>query len=79
MKREREPKTGPVRTADEADGFGDSPEYLREWATLLVKTAGKTEARIALAGYKALAANKQLDKADRDVARKRAKALEDVL
>lgn len=75
MKQQRKRKTCPVQTTGDADTIGDSPEYLREWVTLLVKTAGKAEARVALAGYKALAANKQLGKTDRDIARKRARAL----
>jgi len=68
-----------MKTRKEHDDTADTPEYLREWAAALVKTAGKREARIALAGYQALAANKSLDKNDRDIARKRAKAIERIL
>jgi hypothetical protein len=75
MKR---PKKRPIQRTGEADSIGDSPEYLATWAAALVK-ADKAEARIALAGYQALAANRELDKADRDIARKRAKAIERIL
>lgn len=68
-----------MKPRNEHDDTADTPEYLREWAAALVATAGKAEARIALAGYKALAANKTLDRSDRDIARKRAKAIERIL
>lgn len=72
----REPKRRPVQNTGEADGIGDSPEYLREWARALVKTAGKREARVALAEYKRLATDKAVPKAEQKSAAARAKAIE---
>ena len=74
MKRAK--STGPARTADEAGSVGDSPEYLAQWAKELVKTAGKREARVALAEYKRLATDKAVPKAERKSAAARAKAIE---
>ncbi len=54
----------------------DSPEYVAAWARDLVDAVGKREARLALAGYKAIAANKRLNKTDREVAVERVNALE---
>jgi hypothetical protein len=68
-----------MKIRKEHDDTADTPEYLRGWAEALIATAGKRKARIALAGYQALVANKSLDKADRDIARKRAEALERIL
>ncbi len=68
-----------MNTRNESHDETDTREYLEQWAKSLVKSAGKREARIALAGYKALAANKELDKSDRAIARKRAKAIERIL
>jgi len=57
----------------------DSPEYVAAWARDLVDAVGKREARLALAGYQAIAANKRLAKADREIAVERVKALENLL
>ena len=57
----------------------DSPVYVGAWARDLVDAVGKREARLALAGYQAIAANKRLAKADREVAVERVKALEKLL
>jgi len=57
----------------------DSPDYVEAWARDLVDAVGKREARLALAGYKTIAANKQLNKADREIAVERMKALERLL
>lgn len=54
----------------------DAPEYIEAWARDLVAAAGKREARTILADYRALANNKRLAKADRDIAADRVKALE---
>jgi len=74
----RKLKTPPVESTDEADNLEDTPEYLATWARSLVK-AGKADARLVLADYKSLAANRELHKSDRDIARKRAEALERIL
>lgn len=63
-------------TTQEADITTDTPEYLAGWAKELVQVAGKREARIALAEYKRLAADKKVPKAERAAAAKRAKAIE---
>jgi hypothetical protein len=65
-----------ANVTQEADITTDTPEYLATWARELVKVAGKREARIALAEYKRLAADKQVPKAERAAARKRARAIE---
>lgn len=57
----------------------DSPEYVLAWARDLVDAVGNREARTILADYQALAANKRLAKADRDIAAERVKALEKLL
>ncbi len=61
---------------DEADAIGDSPEYVRSWAKELVKAAGKREARMALAEYRRLAADKSVPPAERKAAAKRAAEIE---
>lgn len=57
----------------------DSPEYVQTWARDIVATVGKREARTLLAHYEALAGNKRLAKADRDVSTERVKALKKLL
>ncbi len=57
----------------------DSPEYVAAWARDLVDAVGKREVRLALAGYQAIAANKRLAKADRELAVERVNALENLL
>ena len=56
-----------------------SPQYIEKWAADLVATVGKREARGILSDYKALADNKRLAKADREVAAERVKALKKLL
>jgi len=63
------------RAAITADSTADTPEYLREWSASLVKAAGKREARIALEQYQAIAIDKRVSKADRQIAANRAKAI----
>ena len=72
----RQPKRGTVRKTETADSLADTPEYLVAWAKSVVKEAGKREARLVLADYKAIAANRRLAKEDREIAAGRAKALE---
>ena len=74
----RKPLTPSDRDTPTTDTTADTAEYVEKWARALVK-AGKADARLILADYKTLAANKQLEKADRDIARKRAKAIERIL
>lgn len=57
----------------------DSPPYVEAWARDLIDAVGKREARLALARYKAIVANKRLSKTDREVAAERVKALETLL
>jgi len=57
----------------------DSPEYVKAWARDIVAAVGKREARKILGDYEALAANKRLAKADRDIAAERVDALENLL
>ena len=57
----------------------DTPEYITAWARDIVATVGKREARTILADYQALANNRRLAKADRDIAAERVKALEKLL
>ena len=57
----------------------DSPEYVQAWARDIVEAVGKREARTILEDYQALANNKRLAKADRDIAAERVKALEKLL
>ena len=57
----------------------DSPEYTAAWARDIVAAVGKREARKILGDYEALAANKRLAKADRDIAAERVDALENLL
>jgi hypothetical protein len=71
----RKPKTPPAQTADEA-GLADTPEYLAKWSRELVRAAGKRDARLVLADYRAIANNKSLGDDDRRIARRRAKAIE---
>lgn len=54
----------------------DTPQYLATWARELVKTAGKAEARQALAEYRRLAADKKVPKLERKAAAARAEAIE---
>ena len=53
----------------------DAPGYVAAWARDLLAAVGKREARRLVADYKAIAANRRLAKADRDIAAERAKAL----
>lgn len=53
----------------------DGPGYVETWARQLVAAIGKREARLILADYKRLSADKRLSKADRQVAAERAKWL----
>jgi hypothetical protein len=71
----RKPKTRPTQ---DSESTADAPEYLREWAKG-VRSAGKAEARLALAEYQRLATDKRVPKADRDAAKRRADALERLL
>ncbi len=57
----------------------DSPEYVEAWARDILAAVGKRETRSILADYQALAKNKRLAKADREVAVERVKALEKLL
>jgi len=57
----------------------DSPEYVAAWARDLFDAVGKREARLALAGYQAIAANKRLAKVDREIAVERVNALENLI
>jgi hypothetical protein len=66
-------------TTQEADITADTPEYLAGWAKELVKLAGNREARLALAEYRRLAADKKIPKAERKAAAERAKAIEKYL
>lgn len=69
----RKPRTTARGTETE---FPDSPEYIDKWARELVKTAGKAEARQALAEYRRLAADRKLPKPERKAAAARAEAIE---
>ena len=53
----------------------DTPGYLDEWASKLVDALSPEEFRALLAHHRALANNPRLAKADRQVARKRARYL----
>ena len=70
-------KAIPVPATD--DAVGDSMDSLRTWAKLLVKTAGKAEARLALREYEAIASNKKVPKVDRQIAADHAKILREFL
>lgn len=70
----KKPTPKPAAGTKATDPLADTDEYLAKWAKALVK-AGKRDARLVLADYQALASNRELDKTDRDAARKRAKIL----
>ncbi|MDA1055799.1 MAG: hypothetical protein O3C40_35850 [Planctomycetota bacterium] len=57
----------------------DSPEYTEAWARDLIAAVGKREARLALANYKAIAADPKVTKQGRTAAAERAEILERLL
>lgn len=67
------------KTPKSHDIPADAPEYVETWARDIVAAIGKREARKLLADYEALAGNKRLAKADRDVSTERVKALKKLL
>jgi hypothetical protein len=75
----RKPRTPSDGDTDTTDILADTLEYLRTWAKELVTTAGKREARLALAEYRRIAADKRVPKADRKIAADHAKVLREFL
>ena len=75
----RKPRKPTIQDMETTDQPIDTPEYVKGWAKELVKTAGKAEARLALAEYKRLATDKAVPNAERKAAAERAKAIEKYL
>ena len=61
-------KRQPAKATNAAQDVVESLAYVKAWARDLVAAAGKREARRILDDYKAIARNKELPKADRDIA-----------
>ena len=72
-------KRQPAKGQNAAQDAAESLEYVKAWARDLVAAAGKREARRILDEYKALSRDKELPKAERDIAARRARILSRLL